>query len=66
MGHVIDFNLARLKRCLPLPDQSKIREARMASLAARLDTVRPMRNGFLKPISQNCGASGTHPSGQEL
>jgi hypothetical protein len=44
MGHVIDFNLARLKRCLPLPDQSKIREARIASVAARVDAIRPMRN----------------------
>jgi len=42
MGHVID--LARLKRCLPLTDQSKIREARIASVAARVDAIRPMRN----------------------
>ena len=45
MGHVIDFNLARLKRCLPLPDQNKIREARMSCRAARGEgAVRPMRN----------------------
>jgi hypothetical protein len=34
MGDVVDFNLARLKRCLPMPDQGKLLEARIASLAS--------------------------------
>jgi hypothetical protein len=32
MGDVVDFNMARLKRCLPLANQGNLLEARIAAL----------------------------------
>jgi hypothetical protein len=62
MGHVIDFNLARLKRSLSLPDQSSIREARIASLAAESTRYAPcaIMSGFLKPMMSMGRERGGH------
>jgi hypothetical protein len=65
MGDVVDFNLARLKRCLPLSHQINDREARIASLVARAEegpkvvkeTRWPMRNELWLSEAEEAGIS---------